>query len=281
MLFGKPKPFSKFEDENVRVNMRVIHMGSDAKRAQYLFSADEVLAFYLNSKSFRENIDSGRYLYLDGRIVLKLKKCIKVNEEGHLSLKNMTDKEMSLYCLKKKYNYSRHYKWPAIRSHKRNYRRLNYAKKTLCKAVITFEQAKKFNSVRDLTTDNLFIFLGGGNGGSPLNFSEAMTYYMDELGVTVESLAEETGLSEKTIQRLRNNPDVQPSLETVIAVCIGLHLDQYCGDMLLHLAGYTLTNKKRDRIYRVLISFAFKDTVLDCNNALIRCGLKPLTNLHD
>ena len=279
VLSGKPKVAPvKFEGENVRVNARVIRMGSNTRQAQYIFSATEVLHFYLNSKSFRKNIDSGRYIYIDGRIVLKHKKCIKVNEEGRLSLKRLPDEELALYCLKKEYHYSRpvRHSYPACNRHNRR-----AFKASIPKAVVTFEQAQKINSSRDLTADNLVIFLGGGGGDLPFSFSVALTQYMDESGVTVECLAEETGLSEKTIQRLRNNPDIQPSIETVIAICVGLHLDPYRGEMLLHLAGYTLTNKKRDRIYKVFIGFAYKDTVLECNNALIRCGLKPLTNLHN
>ena len=66
-------------------------------------------------------------------------------------------------------------------------------------------------------------------------------------------------------------------IDVPLAVCLALHLNSYQGNMMLLLAGYTLKNTKTDCMYRFFIDFAFKETVLECNNALIRCGLKPLT----
>jgi len=89
------------------------------------------------------------------------------------------------------------------------------------------------------------------------------------------------GLSERTIGRMRDPENESHKLNAVVAVCVALHLNAYQGSMMLMLAGYTLKNTKTDCMYRFFIDFAFKETVLECNNALIRCGLKPLTKLHD
>lgn len=148
------------------------------------------------------------------------------------------------------------------------------------KREVHIEEARKVSSVKDITNDNLFLLIGGGP--EPQNdFNEVMIHFMSSLNVAIEQLAEETGLSEKTIQRMRNDSKRTPAIESVVAVCIGLHLDPYDSDKLLASAGYTLNNKKIHRIYRLLIHFSYKDSVKDCNDALIRLGEKPLTGLHE
>ena len=104
---------------------------------------------------------------------------------------------------------------------------------------------------------------------------------MKERGVIIEGLAELTGVSDRTIRRMWDPKNEIYSLNAVVAVCVALHLKTYQCDMMLMLAGYALKNTKTDNLYRLFLNFAFKETVLDCNNALIRCGLKPLAKLYD
>lgn len=276
---------------------------------------------YFSSDAFRKIVDSGKYIFLDGRIILKSKSCLRLSDAG-LQIALPKSEDLTAYCsnlyrsLKgvsfgvqsraRKMGPSRNAKrGRAWRGHPRatdipvvkiedpkgkvyvvghgTHSRYSHSMETMRLAKSwseSFEEAKKISSLRDITTSNLFLFMGGGQE-PPHNFADALIFFMEERNVTVECLAEETGLSEKTIQRLRNSSGGRPDLKTVIAICVGLHLDAYSGDTLLHLAGYILTNKKCDKMYRLFINFAFKETVFECNNALIRCGLKPLTNLHN
>ena len=276
---------------------------------------------YFYSESFRNIVDSGKYIFLDGKIVLKSKSCLQLSDDGlHIYLPKNDD--LTAYCSNlhrsasgvsigkparaKIGNSTRFNKrgrawnfhpldtdFPGVKitdprgkvivvghgTHQRYSHSIGVFR--LAKSWReSFEEAKKISSLKDITTSNLFLFMGGGQE-PPHNFADALIFFMEERNVTVECLAEETGLSEKTIQRLRNSSGGRPDLKTVIAICVGLHLDAYSGDTLLHLAGYILTNKKCDKMYRLFINFAFKETVFECNNALIRCGLKPLTNLHN
>lgn len=68
---------------------------------------------------------------------------------------------------------------------------------------------------------------------------------MEERGITIEKLVELTGLSERTIGRMRDNANESHTLNTVVAVCVALHLNSYQGNMMLLLAGYTLKNTKK------------------------------------
>jgi len=60
------------------------------------------------------------------------------------------------------------------------------------------------------------------NDIAPLNFGEALKLLMKyPPRTTVEQLAEISGLSDKTIQRMRNGDSA--AVQSIVAICIGLH----------------------------------------------------------
>lgn len=123
-----------------------------------------------------------------------------------------------------------------------------------------FKEAQKISSVKDISEDNLFVIFGGvGGEETPSdNFGLALAHFMKERGVTIEGLAELTGVSDRTIRRMKDPKNEIYSLNVVVAVCVALHLNSYQGNMMLMLAGYTLKNTKTDCMYRFFIDFAFK-----------------------
>jgi len=245
----------------------------------FLFNSDGIVSLYLHNKAFKKTVDSGKYVFVDGKIVLKSKLCLKLHN-GKL-MTDIEDEDLHKYCLKlsRRFKSSTRGRVPAYRSRSgRRFCAMRY--RPSYKVTYKLEQASKVSSLKDVSKDNLIYIIGGGQE-PPNDFGKALIYYMSELEVTVEQLATATGLSEKTIQRMRTAPEIRPTLESVVAVCIGLHLDAYASDTMLHLAGYSLTNKTNDRVYRLFLNFAYKENVEDCNNLLIRLGMEPLTNLHD
>lgn len=159
--------------------------------------------------------------------------------------------------------------------HRRANRAWRPSKRTSIKSKL--EDAKRINSVNDVSLENILAIVGGGHGPGE-NFSEALTRFMKESNVTEEELSELTGLAPKTIRRMRN-PNLRTSLKSVIAVCIALSLDLYNSLYFVHLAGFELTNSREDKIYYFILGFAYKETVYDCNCMLKRLHMRPLTKL--
>ncbi len=255
----------------------------------YAFKEDDLIDYYLESEEFRKIVDSGKYTYVDGKIVLKSKECLSV-KNGELVTVEFTEETLKDYCVYKSHisivsaggGMGRRKPVVICGSPGIGKSRIFVSHAHEDRQRI-FKEAQKISSVKDITEDNLFVIFGGGSGGGmlPDNFGVALTCFMKERGITIEGLAELTGLSERTIGRMRDPANESHKLNAVVAVCVALHLNSYQGNMMLLLAGYTLKNTKTDCMYRFFIDFAFKETVLECNNALIRCGLKPLTKLHD
>lgn len=126
--------------------------------------------------------------------------------------------------------------------------------------------------------DYINTFFGGKNPPNDY-LANALTYLMDEMDIKEVDLAETTGLSEKTIQRMRNEIDYRPDIRTVVAVCIGLNLYPKFSNLLLQLAGIFPRNTDEDRAYMFLINHYYDATVEECNDFLIRLNIKPLTEL--
>ena len=232
------------------------------------------LEMYVTNSAFREKIDSGRYVYVDGKIVLNSPECVSF-QNGKMVLLGVTESNTTDYCL--------HYTLdvrvgpaPALKPNRTRFEHSMGTKGVLVNSRILAD-AQKISSAVDVTLDNILLIVGGGGGGGNNdNFAAAITRLMEKNNVTEEKLAEMTGLHPKTIQRMRN-PEEHTSLKSVVAVCVAFHLDLYNSIYLIHLAGYELTNRQEDRVYYFILSIAYKETVYDCNRMLERLNMKPLT----
>lgn len=126
--------------------------------------------------------------------------------------------------------------------------------------------------------DYINTFFGGKNPPNDY-LANALTYLMDEMKVKEVDLAEATGLSEKTIQRMKNEIEYKPDIRSVVAVCIGLNLYPKFSNLLLQLAGIFPRNTDEDRAYMFLVNHYYDATVEECNDFLRRLNIKPLTEL--
>lgn len=243
------------------------------------FESKNLLDLYVNDTAFREAVDTGRYVYVDGKIVLNSPKCVTFRD-GKMELHGITKETESQYCLHYAIN-ARVGSGIALKTNCRFKKRYEHSMggPRIIADSKKLENAQKISSADDVNLDNILLIVGGGgDGGHGDNFAAAITRLMKKNDVTEEKLAELTGLHPKTIQRMRN-PEEHTSLKSVIAVCVAFHLDLYNSIYLIHLAGYELTNRKEDKIYYFILSIAYKETVYDCNRMLRRLDMPPLTKL--
>ena len=112
----------------------------------------------------------------------------------------------------------------------------------------------------------------------PRSFPEALVYYMKERGVTVEELSTQSSVDTRTISRLRNELSRTPKIETIIAICIGLHLAPRQSEYLLDLIGYSIKNSPREdyMLYDIVLTSLFEKSIEVCNNFLMDYGVQPL-----
>jgi DNA-binding Xre family transcriptional regulator len=110
----------------------------------------------------------------------------------------------------------------------------------------------------------------------PNSFSGTIKELMKWKDVTVESLANDSLIGPKTIQRLRNDEDYETTLETIIALCIGLHLPPIASTYLIDKSKFSLKVTEQHLTYRFLLTSYYSHSIYDCNKLLTDQGFAPL-----
>jgi len=129
----------------------------------------------------------------------------------------------------------------------------------------------------DLDFESVFKdFESYGGVKPPATFNDALKLFMKQKKVTIEELADRVNLSSRTIQYMRNDEDCTPTIQHVVAICIGLHLMPSYSYQLLDLSGYSLKSSKQHKTYRFLLDTAYMHSVDECNEFLERVGVNKL-----
>ena len=248
-----------------------------SKDETYAISEKDALEEYVRNPEFREVLRTGRYLYIA---------------------------ENACYCLnERKYIYRDHLGRPHLRS---------YAREHMNECCLVFKETYTnafFLLVNGIIAKNLGSTKGrkriqyvGKNGESPLteeglqlrrqiekqvaeqamvemSFNDMTVKLMDQRKVSVEMLAEKTGLSVDTIKRLRNKPDIAFPIQTIVAVCIALHLYPQTSGEYIRRSPTKLTNTVEMKLYEYALSQWYSMDVPEVNKRLVEAGVQPLTPL--
>ncbi len=106
------------------------------------------------------------------------------------------------------------------------------------------------------------------------SFIQLIKAHIARNGYSVNKLCRRTLLSEKTFYRIKTNQMPNPSLKTVMSLCIGLQLDPAYSTVLLAAAGYTLTDSPLHIAYRRLLISCYNKPIHICNEFLINLGFE-------
>ena len=87
----------------------------------------------------------------------------------------------------------------------------------------------------------------------PSSFCGTLDYHIKRRKYTNEKLEERTGISSRMLQDYRNKKDAKPTLQSVLALCIGLNLHPSFSYDLIAKAGYNImTASEEFLVYRYL-----------------------------
>lgn len=85
-------------------------------------------------------------------------------------------------------------------------------------------------------------------GEVPSSFPGTLDYHINRRGYTNEKMEERTGISSRMIQDYLKDKDAKPTLQSVLALCIGLNLHpDFCYD-LISKAGYNIMTGREEHI---------------------------------
>lgn len=108
----------------------------------------------------------------------------------------------------------------------------------------------------------------------PSSFCGTLDYHIKRRKYTNEKLEERTGISSRMLQDYRNKKDAKPTLQSVLALCIGLNLHPSFSYDLIAKAGYNImTTSEEFLVYRYLIDNHHMENIFMWNEKLRDAGI--------
>ena len=216
----------------------------------FVISPKEMLDEYVRNEEFRKIIDTGRYIYADGHIVINDPEFV-VQRGEKLKLTEWANAHVDKCCLRFVRTYYRdkqtHYVYGQLNSDE-EYNGRSLTMSASEQAPHLYEQA--------MQTSKTLMSLPG-------TFHETFAKLMDLNDLTVEQLAEETMLSERSITRYRTEERFDYSIDTVAVLCIGMRLDPLLSLDLIRKAGIMLRNTPEDLMIHAVLMGMHKFSVLE------------------
>ena len=109
----------------------------------------------------------------------------------------------------------------------------------------------------------------------PGSFSGTLVAHMKRIGITRDRLAEEAMMSETMIKRMRTS-ERDLTLNQVIAVCVGLHIQPEYSFDLIEKAGFRLRNTPEHLIYKSILQTMYMEKLMTIQKLLVKCGCDEL-----
>ena len=108
---------------------------------------------------------------------------------------------------------------------------------------------------------------------SVLDFQKKLSVFMKKAKKTAHNIAEEVGIQPETLSRYRTGVKA-PGIETLVAICVALHLDIKQSQELFNSLGYSfLGTSKEHYAYIYLIEKHRGKSVSQCNEILTGLGI--------
>jgi len=242
------------------------------RRVPLRVSPDKLPSLYIGSSAFRAVINQGNYVYVDDLFVMKPLALFLLKEglspaSFFLHNQRFRDASLTKYCLCIEYH---------IEAYPYNPDELYHSEGRVKKKVLV--DAEKIADIDTISEDKfLQITSGGSEPPFKFNFGDMLKFFMEQKSITDERLSELTGIPTRTIGRMKNEDDYNPSIEKVVAVCIALHLSPCEALGLVDAAGLSFRATPRGRALRYLVTINYNQSVSACNAFLKRMRQDPLT----
>lgn len=250
--------------------------GSLGKNQTFTIGLQDVVYEYATNMAFKQKMQSGDFVYIDGLVCMNDPKYIEEDDSGKNKLTAYARGNVHECCLIFDVTF---------RSNNR-YGLKYYKECYLCKDIISDvftetkyvdttdnqDKTRRMAELKKLTDETARIVKVQKE--TPVTFGDALKYHMKRVGCTVEGLAESSLIGPKTIQNMRNKDDYAYSFENVIPLCLGMHLHPEFSKVMLEKAGLKLIpTKEAHVVYDFLLNHYYKASIHECNEVLSEYNL--------
>lgn len=222
---------------------------------------------YFFDREFKKLIDSGQFIFADRHLVLNNEKYIARDQSGNAPLSKYAFSYMDECCVVFLKGYSYQSKYQEARYYTQFMRnaapvenQVEYSFKLNAHNKTLLEQIK--NAKRRSEAMRRY----------PGSFAEMLIALQKD-----KQLADHSLVGEKTIQCLRNDEEYPISVQTVLALCVGLKLPLSEAETFLGKTDFKLNSMKGEGyVYQCVLGACAENSIYEINEMLKETGITSL-----
>lgn len=243
------------------------------KDETYTISYQDLFKAYCFDRDFKGIIDSGRFLFIEGHVVLNSDRYVSRNENEDASLTEYALRHMDECAI----IFTKGYSYESV------YQGIRFYSQFMRNAAPKADQIEYSFKLND-HNKNLLDQIQNAKRRSeamrryPGSFADTLVALQKERKLSNKKLADQSLVGEKTIQRLRNDEEYSPSLQTVLGLCVGLKLPLPEAEMFLEKADCQKPNTKKYEgyVYQCVLASCAENSIYEINEMLEANGVPPL-----
>ena len=232
--------------------------------------AEDAAILFFTSLDFRNTVQDGSYIYVDSHFVINNPKYVTVDGEGSLCLTKFARRHMELCCLV--------FDMEVKSGHKERYHTecfLNKDKDSPVTFDIKYSNGNQYSSPekqKEILTATLLeeakILQEGLPGTCPL----ALQKMMKLRKISYAELERRIGLDDQTISRIVNG-ERDPNTESLVMICLGLHLPPGVSEHIMKISPCPLTLQKDTHLwYRFALMYKYPERFMKVDEFLAEHG---------
>mgnify|MGYP004524435951 CR=1 FL=1 len=250
--------------------------GAISRNQTYSIGIEDAAFIGFSDMSIRTQLEHGCYVYVDSHFCLNAPKYIKYDNNGNARMTEYGRLHIDECCIA--------FELKVVSDNK--YGERYFTECALFRDVdsgleLSVKFAPKINDNVKLQADAILTRAADirkAKSEMPNAFGEALKYLMEWCDISSADLADKALMDGKMLQRMRNNVDYPKTLESVIAVCIGMQLPPELSKCLIEKSGFgfRLADKESHVLYHFFIENMFTQPLSKCNEYLEARGLPLL-----
>ena len=239
-------------------------------------SREDVFYEYSTNEDFRKLLDSGKFRYVDGYVVINDEKYITTDDKGKATLSEHAWDHLDECTLS--------FSWQRIRRSK--------AKEVLPQIIFHRDNDEQDVSKYDSKQNASVVQLSEQMQKERRRFEQnekihrlsitdknCWSYIYEIIsikGTSKPHFCDLTGLGEENYRKAEKGLKNDPTVRTIVAIGVGLKLDIETVEKMLTLAGRSFKDSPEDRALKFCITGLSAHPIEDCNDFLESLGYEPL-----
>ncbi len=238
----------------------------------FTISYSDLFKAYCFDHEFKKLIDSSLFAFVDGHLCFNNEEYITHDQIGNAALTQYALAHMDECCVAFTKGYSYQSKYQGTR----------YYTQFMRNAAPKEDQIEYSFDLNDHNKALLNQIQNAKRRSEELrrypgSFAETLIALMKERHISNKQLADRSLVGEKTIQRLRNDEEYLTSIQTVLALCVGLNLPLPEAEMFLGKSDFKLnTMKNEGYVYQCVLATCAENSIYEINEMLEVNGIHPL-----